>query len=146
MPSWTLEKTGKKRVCVISGSWGDEHKGRSYAMHHLSCIHERRGPVLVGAGIALSQIEWTGCSRFSCFCSVTFPFCTKERTWREKILPQFTSCVGFGFFLPPSSPSVIKEKQQLEVHPSAWISPSNPMAQLSPALASTGHGSTSTQP
>lgn len=55
--SWTLEKIGKRRVCGISDSWGNEHKGRSYAMYHFSYIHERRGSVLIGAGTALGQIE-----------------------------------------------------------------------------------------
>lgn len=70
---------------------------------------------------------------------MTVPSCTEERMQREKILPPYTSCVGFGFFLPSSSPPLVREKQQVEVHPSALLSPSNPMAWLSFALGSLGN-------
>lgn len=57
----------------------------------------------------------------------------------EKILPPSTDCVGFGFFLPSSSPSPVREKQQVEVHSLALLSPSDPMAWLSSALCSLGN-------
>lgn len=50
--------------------------------------------------------------------------------------------LAFSYHLLPN----LLEKQQLEVHPSALFSPSNPMAQLSTALGSIGHGSMSTWP
>lgn len=57
----------------------------------------------------------------------------------KKILPPSTDCVGFGFFLPSSSPSPVREKQQVEVHSLALLSPSDPMAWLSSALCSLGN-------
>lgn len=47
--------------------------------------------------------------------------------------------LGFGFFQTSSSPSLIREKQQVEAHPSALLGPSSPMAWLSSAPGSLGN-------
>lgn len=76
-----------------------------------------------------------GVARFPIFAGAQrdCPILHRGRDVEREILPPPTSCVGFGFFLPSSSPSLVREKKQVEAQPSALLCLSDPTAWLSSA-------------